>query len=651
VSAPLETSLVRALLDNAPILVVLRNMDGEIIYANKRSLEVLSPPDQTTSDHGRAVIPESAALMLDQGAAEVHRTGMPWSGDVDVATVGGAQKSYRVDKFPVRTESGEIGAFGSIWTDLSDVKEAEVALRASRQRADEALTRLHAVLAAISEYGVAVVDADGRMELMNPAAERMWGYPAQEVIGTSAASFFETLTALSSPEFSRRRWQSGYGVGVPPTLEVDYRRKDGSTFPVAVTSTPLFGPAGETTGHVGVVRDLTETRRRESELVAARDDARRANDAKDEFVGRMSHELRTPLNAILGFSQLLERSGLQANHREWVANILTAGRLLLSLVNEVLDLAQVASGKLQLSLEPVDAGALIEDVLVMVEPLARDHKIRIVNDVDGRPDAAVRADRRRLGQILTNLLTNAVKYNQPGGEVRIRVSDAGGLVRLSVTDTGPGIDAAGQARLFLPFDRLGAEASMVEGTGLGLAVTKALAEAQGGEVGVESRVGHGSTFWVEFPRSQHHLHVAAAPALSVTELPAPAAGPPRVVLYVEDNPVNVRLVETILADRPDLELLVARTGSLGLELAMAQRPALILLDLHLPDLDGEQVLAQLHEMPGTADIPVVVLSADANPKDIDRLRRMGASDYLSKPFVIEQLLAVLRDLVSRDLDP
>jgi signal transduction histidine kinase/CheY-like chemotaxis protein len=391
-----------------------------------------------------------------------------------------------------------------------------------------------------------------------------------------------------------------------------------------------------------LARGIIERKAAEAETGRAKQDAERANRAKSEFLSRMSHELRTPLHAILGFGELLERDDLRVGQREKVAQITKGASHLLVLINEALDLTAIEQGELKISLEPVHAGELVKETLEIIAPLAAARSLRLAAAPAGC-DLHVMADRQRLKQVLLNLLSNAVKYNREGGEIKLgctrRDTDEVGI---EVSDRGVGIAAADLARVFEPFERLGAETTGVEGSGLGLALTKRLIEAMGGQIAAESELGSGTTFWLE-------LAVVAAPharrwAPEADQRRLPAArvrGPARTVLYIEDNPSNIRLVETILAERPDVTLLVASQGGLGLELAREHQPSLVLLDLNLPDISGEAVLRRLRSDPRTADLPIVMLSADATPGHVQHLRRAGAHDYLTKPFGFEQLMAVI----------
>jgi signal transduction histidine kinase/ActR/RegA family two-component response regulator len=389
---------------------------------------------------------------------------------------------------------------------------------------------------------------------------------------------------------------------------------------------------------------LAEEQARQAELHEAREEADRArqeadraNQAKSVFLSRMSHELRTPLNAVLGFAQLMETSPLSDEDRDGVDHILKAGRHLLDLINDVLDLSRVEAGELAVSLEPVNVGELIDDTMAFVRPLAADRSIDL--RVDGsRCDAHVLTDRQRARQVLLNLLSNAVKYNHDGGSVEVACSDLDDAIRVSVRDTGPGIDPSRRAQLFEPFQRLGAEDSQVEGTGLGLALTRQLVERLGGSIDMESTPGVGSTFWVDLP-------ITDAPVVPHAPEDAPArpvAAGAYTLLLVEDNLANLRVVEAVLRRRrPDIELMPAMQGGLAVELATQHLPDLVLLDLHLPDLPGEEVLQRLRADPRTQELTIVIASADATAGRVRQLRELGADDYLAKPYDVQQFLDVV----------
>lgn len=379
------------------------------------------------------------------------------------------------------------------------------------------------------------------------------------------------------------------------------------------------------------------------DLEAARDVAVRANQAKSEFLSRMSHELRTPLNAILGFAQVLEMGEPTPAERENLKQILKAGRHLLDLINEVLDIARIDAGRISISPEPVRVSEVVGEVVALVEPLATHHHIQL--DISPAPDrdGYMQADRQRLKQVLLNLLANAVKYNHPNGRVSVSWAEAGAdRWRIIVSDTGPGISAEKITRLFTPFDRLGAEQTAIQGTGLGLALSHGLMRAMGGMLGVDSTWGQGSTFWAELPQVDGPLdHFEQAERTSAMRMVKTALHAAHTVLYVEDNLSNLKLIEHILHYRPAVKLITAMQGRLGWELAREHRPDLILLDLNLPDISGHDVLLHLQADPLTRLIPIVILSADATASQIERLLAAGAQAYLTKPIDVKTFLTLL----------
>ena len=434
-------------------------------------------------------------------------------------------------------------------------------------------------------------------------------------------------------------------------------------------NSPVLGPDGRLAAIIHRVEDVTEfvrlerdrserqevaaeleerTRAMESEILQrsrelqrANDELRAANAATSDFLSRMSHELRTPLNAILGFAQLLERDDLDAEKRESVHQILRGGRHLLDLINEVLDISRVESGNLALSPEPVAIAEVLADTRSFVAALAAERNIEIRSGDAEACDHYVRADRQRLRQILLNLAANAVKYNREGGTLTLTCDGATeGRVRITVSDTGFGIPSDKLDRLFVPFDRLGAEETDIEGTGMGLALCRGLAEAMGGSLTVQSTIGEGSTFALTLAAADApQLEPVLPLAPSLVEGDEPFGG--RTVLYVEDNPSNVRLMERILVSRPHVQLLTTGRGDEAVGLVHRLRPDLVLLDLNLPGRNGDDILAHLQQDPGTSSIPVVIVSADATRGQAERLLAAGARHHLTKPIDVDEALRVI----------
>jgi PAS domain S-box-containing protein len=402
------------------------------------------------------------------------------------------------------------------------------------------------------------------------------------------------------------------------------------------------------------IEDITQRKKYENELSKAKAEAEQANAAKSEFLSRMSHELRTPMNSILGFAQLMNMGDLNQLHKKGVNQILKSGNHLLDLINEVLDIARIETGRLTVSPEPVEIFSTIIETIEIVRNLADERQITIESDISDTKRIFVEADHQRLKQVLLNLINNAIKYNRKGGSVKVqcKVKDVKGgkenLVRINVQDTGKGIAHGYIDKLFNPFERIGAERTETEGTGLGLAISKKLIEAMNGKIGVESEVGKGSTFWIELPRteSQRDRYERTIglnkPEMEITESNGS-------ILYIEDNLSNIQLVEQILdTHRSSIKLITNIFGNNAVQLAIDYKPDLILLDLDLPDIHGSEVIKLLQLEPRTKDIPVIILSADAMTKQIEQLMENGAKDYLIKPIDVMKFLNVVDGWVKRN---
>jgi PAS domain S-box-containing protein len=469
----------------------------------------------------------------------------------------------------------------------------------------------------------------------------MFGWPREEALG-------RILGDMIVPESFRGRHQATLAEtiinsspdSINRRLELTALRRNGEEFPIELT---IWSSGGENDRTFNAfIRDITDRKRAELAVQQAQLEAEDANRAKSEFLSRMSHDLRTPLNAVLGFAQLLSADALNDSQRECVNQIVKGGGHLLDLINEVLDIARIESGRLSLSPEPVDVHDLVQHSVELVRPLAEQRGIRLVVDASTIPSRPAVADRQRLSQILLNLLSNAVKYNLQGGAVTLSFEEqADSRIRINVTDTGAGIAPEKLQLLFQPFERLGAETTSIEGTGLGLTLSRGLAEAMGGSLGVRTAVDRGSTFWVELASTEAPLAAGREAPLPPTSLAPRSSGGPAVVLYIEDNTSNVRLISRLLGSRPSVTLLHAADGETGLRIARERKPEAIFLDLHLPDISGEEVLRRLWDDPHLRRIPVVVLSADATPNQIRRLIASGAKAYLTKPLDLSVVLSTL----------
>jgi signal transduction histidine kinase/ActR/RegA family two-component response regulator len=397
-----------------------------------------------------------------------------------------------------------------------------------------------------------------------------------------------------------------------------------------------------------LVRAETLLVSRADELITTRDEAVRATQAKNVFLSSTSHELRTPLNSVLGFTQLLQLSELNEEDRDSVERILGAGRHLLALINELIDISRIESGEFSLSVEPVLVRPVVEEACQLMTPLAAQRSIAISQHCP-HPHLAVHADRQRLSQILVNVISNAIKYNREGGAITITCQPEGpDHVSLAVTDTGPGMASADLERIFMPFERLGAEQTGIEGTGIGLPLARAFAEAMSGRLTATSDPGRGATFTLSLPRSADIAQIAPADASDAALLDGQAPVETRTrVLYIEDNPANIEVVTRFLRTRPKLRLQSARSGRIGLDMVRREVPDLLLLDLHLPDVSGDEILQHLRADPATADLPVAILSAEASPDVIRRMRARGVTAYLTKPLDLAELGRLVDSFVER----
>ena len=522
-----------------------------------------------------------------------------------------------------------------------------VAALAERGRAMEALGQANAFLDSILENipnMIFVKDAkDLKFVRFNKAGEELLGYSRKDLIGKNDYDLFPRQEADSFTAKDREVLNGRKLMDVPE--EPVHTRQKGTRI-LHTRKIPVLDDQGRPQYLLGISEDVTELKQAEEALLRAKQEAERANQAKSEFLSRMSHELRTPLNAVLGFGQLLEMEPLGPEQRESVEHILKAGRHLLGLIDEVLDISGIESGRVPISPEPVLVSELLLEVQDLVQPLAVERHVQLQGVATEPWGRHVMGDRQRLKQVLLNLLSNAIKFNNEGGAVSLFVEEASASwVRLKVGDTGPGIPPEKIARLFTPFDRLGAEQTGVEGTGLGLALSKRLVELMGGTIGVDSTVGQGSTFWVELPQADGPVErfEQMAEGKIVGRKAPDILG---TILYVEDNLSNLRLVERILAHRPNVRLLSAMQGGLGLELAREHRPDLIFLDLQLPDTPGREVLRRLQADGKTRGIPVVVISADATPGQTQRLLAEGARDFLTKPLDVKKLITLLDETLN-----
>jgi PAS domain S-box-containing protein len=585
-----------------------------------------------------------------------------------------------------RRRAGE--ALGALNVSLKgQVAEGARALLASardvteRTRAGEALGALNVTLAEqVAEGALALLASEERLRVLAEDAQDLifrtvllpqqhceYASPSHTtILGYTPAEFY-----ADGQLFSKRVHPEDLTLFLPAPSQMAanstfrWIRKDGAVIWLEAKNTQIHDEDGNIVAVEGIIREVTERKRAEGEirslneslerrilertaqLEEAKDEAERANRAKNEFLSRMSHELRTPLNAIIGFAKLMQMDERNPEDDESLQLILRGGKHLLELINEVLDIARIDTGRLTLSLEPVELGRTVREAIALAQPLAAGRKIRIASP-DSAAECLVLADQQRLNQVMLNLLSNAIKYNQVEGSIVVQWDRTpAGRLRVTVADTGVGIHSDVMDRLFTPFDRLGAERTDIEGTGLGLALSKGLVEAMNGTIGATSSVGKGSTFWVDLASAESREAELEAAESETDDAGSLATPPTRTILYVEDNPSNFRLIERVLKRRPGFKLLAAMQGGIGIELAREHLPDLILLDIHLPDMGGDEVLRHLKADPQTSAIPVVALSADATRRQIDITMAGGAKDFLTKPLDIERFLTLVDEIMDK----
>lgn len=631
------------LFDAAPDAVVGVDQHGEIVFANSQAGSLFGWAQED-------MVGQPIEILVPEGRRDrhpAHRRG--YSLDPRPRPMGAGLELYgqRRDgtEFPAEI------SLGPVTDDDAGVLVIAAVRDVTEQRRAQA--RFRALLEGAPD-SVVGLERDGLVVLLNAQAEQRFGTSRTEAVGAPFPDLLAGTVEVGGevvdlvPEHDRRRLEQAVGDvldGSRHELTLRYRlaRPDGPFTVLEAHGRAVREPTGTTGGMLLISRDVSEHVRLETALRAAKDEADRANEAKNSFLSRVSHELRTPLNAILGFGQLLEMQDLSAEDAESVRQVLRGGRHLLGLVNEVLDIARIESQELVLESGPVLVADVVGELLDLLAPLADERQVALDEGSRGACEAWVVADRERLKQVLLNLLSNGIKYNQPGGRVSVRTVAGGGVARIEVVDTGWGIPAEDQGRLFQPFDRLGAALTDIEGTGIGLTLSKGLVEAMGGTIGFESAAGAGSTFWVE-------LRVADAQAADADRrVPTPTGGS-STVLLVEDDAANVLLAQRILQRIPGVRTVVATTGAQGLEVAQATPPDLVLLDLHLPDMGGEDVLAALQAAAATRSVPTVILSADADPERLAALGGAGAAGCLTKPLDVRAFLRLVSELVGAPPD-
>jgi len=593
---------------------------------SERNPSELSPPTQDNNVSSETLSEEMMEIAYQKG---YHR--FEW-----------IYQKRNGDCFPVEVSLTRIpyegrDALFCIWHDISERKLAENRLHIFEQ------------MVFSTQDLMSYIDSNYQYLMVNEAYATNFNRPCSEIIGHSIKDLLGEQAFINKIKPNFDKCLSGVSVRYQDKFtlnEEDYY--------LDVAYYPHITEDNKVAGIVVSIRDITTQKKLEGELRNAKELADKANQAKSEFLSSMSHELRTPLNAIIGFSQLLQYDkSLKDRHADNVSEIHKAGQHLLELINDILDLAKIESGHINITLSSVNICQLIEYCLSLTTPLAEENDITISHS--GLAGTKVHADEVRLRQALLNLMSNAIKYNHKGGTVKLHIKlQENHQLRINISDTGPGINNEQLAELFHPFKRLGAESKDIEGTGIGLTITQRIVELMGGSVGVESKVGEGSTFWIELPVEplQHSNQTE-----SLQDKTKDVTGSVKVrglrkiytILYIEDNPANLKLLERIFEQRKDTQLLTAHTPSLGIDLAKAHHPDLMILDINLPEMDGYKVLEIIKGDSKLKDKPVIAVTAHAMSHDIEKGLKMGFNKYLTKPLDIKLLNSTIDKLLYKTI--
>lgn len=571
------------------------------------------------------------------------RSGKPMDVSYRIKTKYGDYIWTQVRADSLRDDSGQVTVMSGVNFDITEIKKVEAALRESEAR----------------QVRIIQASSDGIWEWYADRGGFHFSHRCWELLG-----YDDLDDVLTEGEDRLKIWRRHiypqdlakfdsalveHMAGRAP-FDVEYRliSVKGEVRWVRGRGRAVFNEKGQPIMMSGTNLDITEVKRAEERVLQAKEQAEKANRAKSEFLSSMSHELRTPLNAILGYTQLFEYDGnLKTQQIENVREIRKAGEHLLQLINDVLDLAKIESGNMTVSLEPVLVSRLLDECFTLVQTQADARGIRLTASVSTFSNTYVIADHVRCKQALLNLLSNAVKYNRVGGEVEVTLAAQDEKkLRISVRDTGRGIPLQRQREVFQPFNRLSAENSNIEGSGVGLVITKQLVEMMQGKLDFSSTEGVGTSFWMDFPVAAE-WNVGTLPQSSKKDYSPALLQVQRKckVLYVEDNPSNIRLLQQIFVRYPQLELDIAEEAFLGIYKARSNNPDLVILDINLPGMDGYEVLSVLKNDPSTSKVPVIGLSANAMPYDIERGRNAGFFDYLTKPVDINQLIDVFNKLL------
>ncbi|MEA3362341.1 MAG: PAS domain S-box protein [Thermodesulfobacteriota bacterium] len=623
----------RRLIENISDVITIVDNQGVVFYASPSALSVLGLSSENVTGHNirKFVHPEDLTHF-------------------NIEVICERSKGINPVEYRILNGDGEYRVFESIVRKFEQEGTSDRFILSSRdvtvrKKSEEETHKLQMVVEQ-SPSSIVITGIDGTIEYVNPAFTEITGYSFTEAVGQNP----RVLKSGQTPEQRfTKLWQT-ITAGNVWRGEFTNKKKNGELYIENVLVVPIKSTKGEITHFVAVKENITELKR-------ARKMAVQANQAKSNFLSQMSHELRTPLNAINGFSQLMlksKKNPLNEKQKGMAEQIQTAGHHLLQLINEVLDLARIESGEFSLSVEPLDPHVVLDDCFALIRPLAQEKSITITNQCEGKGLSLIRADLTRVKQVVLNFLSNAVKYNDPGGSVVIDIeTDIPGFLRFVVVDNGIGIPEDKQKDIFTPFARAVENPDDIEGTGIGMTITKQLVEKMGGDIGFESQSGAGSTFWFTLPVSVVQTTSEGPVSLSEDSKKETQSSAKtlqqKLVLYVEDNPANVTFMQDFFSELEGLQLVIAMTGEEGISMALKNTPDLILMDLNLPGIDGFQAYRQLKANPKTEFVPVVVVSADAMEKTVKKVHKMGFDGYVPKPIDINLLHKTIADILGDSL--
>ena len=629
---------LQAVLDSALDAVVIMDAQGRITAWSRRAHLLLGWHQEEVENKvlNEFILRPARGMVRESGLARMMKA----------ATESNLNR--RIEMLAKHRDGHEIPVeVATTWQTLGAkaMKTAFIVDISERKASQEHLALFRRVFDA-SNQNIVISDANSRGLYQNRAHAQAMGYSDDEIIGKPFAHALpQDVVSTVWADVKRAIAEHGAWNG-----QVPFHRKDGSEFMTASHIGSIKDERGNIQYVFNLFTDFTQEIERLEELKLAKEAAERANLAKSDFLSSMSHELRTPMNAVLGFGQILEfDDSLTPEQLDNVAEILNGGRQLLKLIDEVLDLAKIESSSINLSLKTVNLAGLIDEAWHVLAPLALRRSIVLLKDLP--LDAAVTADRARLKQVLLNLLSNAINYNRDGGEIGVYALELPtGQLRIEVTDRGQGIAPARLPIIFEAFNRHGTVRGQVGGTGIGLIITRRLVELMGGQVGVQSELGVGTTFWVDLPQANDAADApkATAPMPLIDNLAQFDVSVHQYsVLCIDDNPVNLKLIAQLLTKRPRIHLITAHTPGLGIQLALGRQPDLILLDINMPGMDGYQVLEVLKTYARTKSIPIIAVTGNATPRSVALGGSTGLAGYLTKPLDAEMFLATVDDWLNK----